>query len=416
MQRRTFVFGALGASLAPSISAAQSPGTIAYVEYDGLTVRALPDGEPRKLLSTAVSSPRFSPSGRWILYTDNDIAYVVSIDGKKVRRIADAAAWSPVADELWARNETADSLQLFSPRNDWNSPLAAISKGTLGVFSPDGSELIYADQSGRPDDAEMMTRLTRVALKDGAQPTVVAASTGDWGPCIWTRDGKSLIYWAQEEFSVSEASDGNKLLIMPAAGGKARELGVITLLDRDLVALSPARAELAVTDGAGRYEWINKRLAVVDLDTLAVRHLTAENLVASPAWSPDGNRIAYSAGPAPRPDEESDLMLGGERLEALFPKRRIWIVDRAGTQPPRLLTSDDRYHDEEPIWSADGRHILFTRSDAPYSDIESMISDNQSLWLAGQDGANPIQVTGTLYIDPDSGGPDERRRAFDWLR
>lgn len=45
-----------------------------------------------------------------------------------------------------------------------------------------------------------------------------------------------------------------------------------------------------------------------------------------------------------------------------------------------------------------------------------MTSGNQSLWLVGQDRTNPVQVTGTLYVDPEAGGPEERRAAFDSLR
>ena len=66
--------------------------------------------------------------------------------------------------------------------------------------------------------------------------------------------------------------------------------------------------------------------------------------------------------------------------------------------------------------SADGSHILFTRSDAPMMTCESLRCGRQTLWLACLDGANPIQVTGELYIDSDLGGPDTRRAAFDWLR
>ena len=78
MRRRTFLVGTLGAAFAASVRAAKSLGTIAYVEYDGLTARTLPDGQPRKVLDAPVSFPRFSPSGKWILYRHNDVSYVVS--------------------------------------------------------------------------------------------------------------------------------------------------------------------------------------------------------------------------------------------------------------------------------------------------------------------------------------------------
>ncbi len=423
MRRRSFLVGAFGIVAANPLRAVKSLGTIAYVEFGGLTVRTLPDGEPRKVLDFAVSSPRFSPSGKWILYTQNDNAYVVTIDGKKVQRVGDAAVWAPGGDELWARNDATDSLEQFSAGDDFSSPTASIAKGVLGVFSPSGAEMIYADtdQTGAGDELRMVTNLYRVPLKDGAKPAILETTEGDWTPHIWTRDGKSLVHWRQDEFSASEASDGDKLFVMPAAGGKGRDLGVVTLLDHDFVSLSPARDELAVTAGGGRYQWYNKRLAVVDLETSAVRYLTTDNLVAfSPAWSPDGNKIAYSAGPAPKPGEEDDLMGGDDegekRLNALFAMRRIWIADRTGAPPPRPLTNDDRYHDEEPLWSADGAHVLFTRGDGAYKDIEEMSSDNQALWLVAADGATPVKVTGTLYVDPDAGGPEMRRAAFDWLR
>src|SRR5580704_15339710 len=278
MQRRTFLFGALGAALASSTRAfgpSESLGMIAYAEIDGLWVRALPNGEPRNLVGGPVSFPRFSPSGKWIMYGQNEISYIVSLDGNRVHRIGKPAVWSPVSDELWARNDDTDALELFSMRNDWSSAMATIPNASLGVFSPDSSEMIYTTvfhQTRTDDDVQLSTRLGRVRLRDGAQPAILETTSEDWSTRAWTHDGKSLVYWRQEEFSGSEASDGDELFLMPASGGASRSLGVTTLLDSDFVQLSPVRNELAVTVGGERNEWHNKRAAVVDLDNFTIRY------------------------------------------------------------------------------------------------------------------------------------------------
>lgn len=426
MHRRTFLFGALGTALASSRKASSSSktlGTIAFVDNGGLSVRALPDGEPRNLVSGALTSPRFSPSGKWILYTQSDTIFVVSADGKRNRRIGNVAArWSPADDDLWTKDENAEGLRLFRARNDWASPIAEIPAAALGIFSPDGAEMIYTTGDPDSNSDSPSTRLCRVVLADRAQPKILETTTEDWTPFAWTRDGKSIVFWRQEEFSASEASEGDELFLMPASGGPWRSLGVTTLLHSDFLALSPIHNEIAVTAGEERNEWHNKRIAIIDLDNSAIRYLTDQATVGlSPSWSPDGNLVAYSAEPAPAASEESDLECGCDeasqkRLNELLSQRHIWISDRTGAQPPRRLTSDSGYHEEEPLWSADGRHILFTRSDGPYLEIHGLSSDRKTLWLASLDGGDPIQVTETLYMDPDHLGVHNRWSIFDWFR
>jgi hypothetical protein len=96
MRRRTFLFvtaGAVAGSLRPGgfaqdgtrAQAAPGPlGTVAFTQRDGLWIRHLPDGPPKRLVSgTKIASPRFSPSGQWITCLQDDALHVVSIDGRQ---------------------------------------------------------------------------------------------------------------------------------------------------------------------------------------------------------------------------------------------------------------------------------------------------------------------------------------------
>jgi Tol biopolymer transport system component len=137
-----------------------------------------------------------------------------------------------------------------------------------------------------------------------------------------------------------------------------------------MLSLSPDGTHLAIAAGGGREEWEQKRIAVLDLNTAALSRLTDDRTVAvCPSWCPRGDRIAFAA--APEPDAGAGVG-GGEPARRLLEKRRIYMSGTSATSVPRQLTSDALYRDEEPMWSADGRHILFGRIDR---------GNNQTLWL-----------------------------------
>jgi len=145
----------------------------------------------------------------------------------------------------------------------------------------------------------------------------------------------------------------------------------------DFLSFSPHRPEILVTSGGYRDSWTNKQLIAANPLTGQSSALPNRKLaVASIAWSPDGEWIAYSAGPDAGPMGE------GNPAKAALSQRHLWIMKTNGQQP-RQLTSDPQYRDEYPIWSKDGRYLVFARMDS---------KDTISLWGMDPSGSAPAKL------------------------
>ncbi|MBV8842934.1 MAG: PD40 domain-containing protein [Bryobacterales bacterium] len=415
MRRRVFVIAAAAAVLSPyrKVKAQASFGTLAWVENGSLWIRLLPDGAPSKLASApGLRSPRFSPSGEWIAFENaQEKRWAVRIDGKAGGELnGDAAAWLPREDH-----------RLLHPD---------------AVFAPDGERYVFSRDLDGPNGPSIgQLCLASLAELDREPEILVWDQNGGKKPYAWTRDGKSVIYWNADEWGASPWSDGIALSIVDVARGRSRELGITALANDDMLNLAPASAGnlLAVTSGRFRETWSEKRVTIVDLDTGGSRPLMAEEVASMcPSWSPDGKiacfaapdaNLAYNrsiAGttervilPNGRVEErtitpDSNISLDGYTAHPYLQQRKIWRLDPSGAAAPRQLTSDSRYRDEEPLWSADGGKILFGRMD---------FEGNRSLWLMDSSGGNAAQVC-RLQAEDTSWfgyyGYIDWRAAFDW--
>ena len=355
--------------------------SLAYTAGNALWAMDLPDGKARRVASGAgISTPRISPSGNWIAYRQGGAAWVVSRAGGQPKRIGEGATqWHSQRDEVLL--ETGRGVAIFSPANSWGSATRTIPEASLPVaISPDGGELVYGKRT--PAGQGLLYRADIAA----AHPAkVVQARNGDGLiPYAWT--GDTLLFWLDGSFSSSLMADGLDLFRAPASGGTPQSLDK-GLLHQDFLSLSPDGIRLAMTAGEGRESWRRKRIVTIDLSTRAEEYLSAEDAVAiCPSWSPDGSRIVYTALP-----EGLEAGSGPERL--FLGQRRIWLADSSGKSPPVRLTRDERYRDEEPLFLADGRHILFGRIERAGQNAV------KSLWLMDDRGGGLTQIAGPLQAN-----------------
>ncbi len=387
------------AALTPSPTPVPRLGKIAFVRGGDLWVLDLDAGQERRL-TQGIWSRRssWSPSGRWIAFFKAHELWTVPADGGTPRRVSETAVaravWSPAEDRLayvtrsgglWVVNADGSSQQELIP-GPGDQTVAGAGAVT---WSPDGRWLAFRWREGQHGEPPTYEGLRRIRA-DGTQPAEVYAALrppqryDGIALASWSPDGSHLAVWLIPSFSASLAADGGPLLTVSAGVGRAKRIAEQVLPYPDFAAWSPTGGRLAVVVGGPRETWLNKRLVVATADGRATQFLTPPTeAVLAPAWSPDGQRLAYVSAPA------MPGVAGGEAAFSAMAGRHVWTV-RADGSDSRQLTQDARFRDEAPQWSTDGSHILFVRLQGGAANLKT------SLWLMRADGSGQRAVVEEL--------------------
>ena len=397
-------------------------GQLAYIRGGDVWVidlNAFPDEEPRRLTTDGCSiSPRWSPSGGWLLFQKGSEPWLLRADGSAARplpgvRDPQLVAWSPVEDRLAYVTESGNLALANAEGMAEIAPVrGAVSESGERVerfaWHPNGEWLACQVAQVRRMNADAQPvparQILRVLQVDGRAGANLLVETNPMETAIrlagWSGEGTHVLLW-RGPASESIRADGLTFASIPVSGGHLRPLAVTMLTHEDFAAPQPLSSQLALVIGSGRETWRHKQLVTMDVDGQSPRSLSGtRQVVTSPAWSHGGGRIAYAAMPA------APSIAGGGESSSALDERRIWVVKADGTGQHQI-TDDPAYRDEWPLWSADGQHILFAR-----------IQDGRaSLWLGRHDGSQLQQVVEELSPATDwSGdyGHVEWRQFFDY--
>jgi dipeptidyl aminopeptidase/acylaminoacyl peptidase len=304
----------------------------------------------------SVAAPGASPPAP--LWTtpeaEGDVAF--SPDGKLIAFVRSDRAGIPE----WQRTQGAVFVRaLAGGRERQLSAGDGVASGP--VWSPDGARIVYTTtpataRSDTPDYSGGKLAFRRVdhgaaravvVPAEGGQPVVFPPSPG-WGPSPHWLDATHLVL-----LRVGDDGKAREILVGDAVSGQTRVLyreedALFWSLDFIVPEAIPSPDGRRVAFVSDRDSW--DHLYVVPTaggEPVPLTRGTFE--VRSPAWSPDGQRIAFDASEANDPGI-----------------RRVMIASLGadGRAPALARATEGRGTSVSPVWSPDGRSLVFQHADA----------------------------------------------------
>lgn len=366
--------------------------------------------------------PSLSPDGQLVVYASRaagswDIYLQRIGDSQAInltpggRHVDLAPAFSPDGKQIAFHSSREGGDGIFLMDRDGRNPRKVIDAGHNPAWSPDGRELVVAedrffDYDGR---AFGQSRLHVVNLETGVRRLV---SAGDALQPNWSPNGKWIAYWGirrggQSDISIVPAAAGHDAPVpIPVTDDKpidwnpvwGREGGRLYFLSNRGGSMNLWR--ISIDDRTGRPSGAPEPAT---LPSVHMQHLSLSadgralvygelsrndslwRLNFDPAAASVTNEpVQLSSGtkrftcPQPSPDENSVVYIStGDGQSDLY------LLDKASSQP-RQLTHDGAYK-RATRWSPDGRRIVFS----------SDRSGKNEVWSVNRDGGGLEQLTNT---------------------
>jgi dipeptidyl aminopeptidase/acylaminoacyl peptidase len=292
---------------------------LAFISQGSVWVVPAIGGQPKPLTSgptgpgdphvSADRAPRWSPSGKWILFQSgrqgqNDL-YVASEDGKTINYLVTTELYDPRKYLGDLSVEESDGLAggLFFPDPAW---------------SPDGTKIAYTERSREffSGKLKLITFDDERGRAKGLPAELYTAKPdrgGAWAidKVAWSPDGQTLAFTLQD-------SGWDKIYRLAVSGGEPKQLTRGESEDFT-PSYSPDGKSLAILSNRDSLE--ERHIWIVPLDGSAPHRLAnlAAGVETEPQWSPDGRQIYFvRAAPLESPSLYVAAVSGDGEAHALI--------------------------------------------------------------------------------------------------
>jgi TolB protein len=393
----------------PEVQLALTPPVPGELRFDGDALRFDPTAalQPNTTYTVTLAAGVRSQQGHrlrealtWQFHTGQVEALFTATDGNGVEQLYLAAV------DLAGQSGGAPTALTGIPGGIWDFAVA-----------PDGGQIAFAalEEDGTSD--------LWVTAPGAAAEMLVECSDGVCSGAAWSPDGQFVAYSRRNTSELSSgvispprlwlvnpatgenspifaddqklsfeprwSSDGQYLsYLSPDLGG----VGTINLFDGTTQFYEtttgepgiwrPQRSQLLINVLRQLGDQYVVHLLLIDVSDNSQRNLSGEEMLVedgSPAWSPDGEWIAFRRKELSGPT----ATLG----------KQLWLM-RADGSEARALTADPAFDYGQPAWSPDGRYLLFHQLPLKGPDITLSVwvmeVASGNLWEVARPGQRPV--------------------------
>jgi Tol biopolymer transport system component len=287
-------------------------------------------------------------------------------------RDGDFEIFSMLPDGTDVRQLTRNEDTGDSEMDDW-SP----------AWSPDGRRIAFTSTRDHRGDG-LQSQELYVMNADGTEQRRLTVDEPSVGVAGWLPDGRVAF------LSCASGIADCDLMATDPDGGEPERVYRMSGVS-EFAAFTPDGGRLAITTFNRAAPRLVPRIELADLDG-GDREVVVEN-GGEPAWSPDGERLAFV----------TDRDRNGPCLfhDCAGNASELYVAGADGANDRRITrTTAQEVH---PRWSPDGQKLLFARIESEDDDYE--------LWVVNADGTCPRQLTDNDdwdwmadWIGPSEGG------------